>query len=329
MTPIHLDTTGEYLQIGRHKPNAIKQDQNAEKQEAQKLFLDNAFLFLANRERILSDSRMRLAPVPLQSGLAYTGTNGFRNPTLGVYLEFWMNCPQAAWIAEDGRKHLVYRIAGSPLTGRNSCGIVYENGTTKNVQLPYFRNLWRTFMEINRKRNAEMQTNKSYSLPMVVEILKGFHCTDHEAFFYKEMADYWSQRCKAAEATIENLSRQLLHAKMSAVRQQLTVLLNDADRKQLEIDSMEEETRTVRREMLNKLHAMEMTPAEYQRWWTALPIRKKKDETIAFQKKMIEDTLRSLFPEEYCGISLSTVRQFLEEHPNNEIMMIKDETKKQ
>jgi hypothetical protein len=329
MTPIHLDTTGEYLQIGRHKSNTIKQDQNAEMQEAQKLFLDNAFLFLDNRERILSDSRMRLAPVPIQSGLAYTGTNGFRNPTLGVYLEFWMNCPQAAWIDEDGRKHLVYRIAGSPLTGRNSCGIVNEDGTTKNIQLPCFSNLWRTFMEINRKRNTEMQTNESYSLPMVVEILKGFHCTDHEAFFYKEMADYWSQRCKATEATIENLSRQLLHAKMSAMRQQLTVLLNDADRKQLEIDSMEEETRMVRREMLNKLHAMDITPAEYQRWWTALPIRKKKDEAIASRKRMIDDTLRSLFREEYCGISLTTIRQFLEEPPNNEIMMTKDETKKQ
>ena len=329
MTPIHLDTTGEYLQIGRHKPNTIKQNQDAEMQAAQKLFLDNAFLFLDNRERILSDSRMRLAPIPIQSGLAYTGTNGFRNPTLGVYLEFWMNCPQAAWMDEDGRKHLVYRIAGSPLTGRNSCGIVYEDGTTENVQLPYFSNLWRTFMEINRKRNAEMQTNESYSLPMVVEMLKDFHCTDHETFFYRKMADYWSQRCKAAEATIENLSRQLLYAKMSAARQQLTVLLNDADRKQLEIDDMAEEIRMARREMLNKLHAKEMSPAEYQRWWMTLPIRKKKDEAIAFQKKMIDDILRSLFPEEYCVISLSTVRQFLMEHPNNEIMMIKDETKKQ
>ena len=308
-----LDTTEEYLQIGRRKTTVIKQEPNEREEAKKKLFLENAFLFFDNRERILDDSKMYFASVPIQSGLAYTGTSGFRNPTLGIYLEFWMSCPQAAWIDGNGRKYLVYRIAGSPLSGSNRCGIVYEDGTTKDVQLPDFRDLWRSFIDINKSHDAEKLTSESYSLQMVVGLLKGFYRLSNEAFFYKRMAEYWAQRCKAAESAYKDMSRKILHTKMNAVRQQLKVLVDDVDRQQLKIDSMAEETRRVRREILNKLHAKGMTPAEYQRWWMALPIRKKKNETIEIQNRMIHDTLKGLFPEDFYAMSLNTVRQFLEE----------------
>ena len=147
---LRLDTTGEYLQIGRRKPATIKQDQDTNRQAELKLFYDHAFFFLANKDRILSDSRMFLAPVPIQSGLAYSGTSGFHNPTLGVYLEFWTSGKYTTSIDEGGRKSLVCRIAGSPLSGCNKCDVVFEDGKVETMQIPNFRYVWPSFMEINR-----------------------------------------------------------------------------------------------------------------------------------------------------------------------------------
>jgi hypothetical protein len=80
---LRLDTTGTYLVVGRQKKPIGEIDKSDdEKKELEKLFLDNAFVLLANKERILSDSRMFLCPLPFcRNGLAYTGTSGFHRPT--------------------------------------------------------------------------------------------------------------------------------------------------------------------------------------------------------------------------------------------------------
>ena len=74
---LKLDTTGIYMIVGKPKPVAEPTSDEQKKKE-EKHFLHNAFLFLQHRDRIMSDSRMFLCPVPIQSGLAYTGTSGFR-----------------------------------------------------------------------------------------------------------------------------------------------------------------------------------------------------------------------------------------------------------
>lgn len=60
-----LDTTGKYLTIGKskHKHDAAPKT-DADKEKEKILFLNNAFLFLQNKDRIMSDSRMFLCPVP-------------------------------------------------------------------------------------------------------------------------------------------------------------------------------------------------------------------------------------------------------------------------
>ena len=87
-----LDTTGQYLTIGRRKPVVKRTPPEVEQQRQQdvKFFTDHAFFFLDHRKQILNDSRMFLAPVPVQSGMAYIGTSGFNSPTLGVYIEWWL-----------------------------------------------------------------------------------------------------------------------------------------------------------------------------------------------------------------------------------------------
>lgn len=169
---LELDTTGRYLVIG----NRCKAKATEEEQESKTtLFTDNAFLFYRNIHRIFSDSRMFLAPVPIQNGMAYTGTSGFHTPTLGVYLEWWLNCEVDMTKDGKGKDALTFHIAGSPLSGANHCSCVYPDGTIKGISHYPFRSVWSMFMKIN-KRYAEAKAKyEAYSLEEVVEILKGYN----------------------------------------------------------------------------------------------------------------------------------------------------------
>jgi hypothetical protein len=125
---LRLDTTGKYFQISR-KPitKPIEIDKEKEKIETD-MFIKNAWLFYKNREKILNDSRMFLSPVPIRNILAYSGESGFRKPTIGIYIEWWINCESSIIQDENAKTELVYYIAGSPLTGTNSCSAVNESG---------------------------------------------------------------------------------------------------------------------------------------------------------------------------------------------------------
>jgi hypothetical protein len=167
---LELDTTGHYLSFGKkgHQKDYIEElDVFLEKQ----LFIDNAFFLFQNRERIMQDSRMFLAPVAAENVLAYTGTSGFRNPTLGVYLEWWVHCEGAVRTAANGTKSLIYRLAGSPLTGVNSCVAVCEDGTEEKLQLRSFSDYWLSFIKINQRYSPAKACYQAYSLQEVLDIL--------------------------------------------------------------------------------------------------------------------------------------------------------------
>ena len=164
-----LDTTGKYLTIGSSKRRRDAPSKNDE--ERKTLFLDNAFLFLQNKDRIMSDSRMFLRPIPIQNGLAYTGTAGFNHPTLGVYLEWWLSCEKATILKEDKTEWLVYFISGSPLSGANKCGIVNEKGDIESETLCPFSLVWRSFTSINKRYDEAKSLYQAYTLEEVVKKL--------------------------------------------------------------------------------------------------------------------------------------------------------------
>ena len=167
---LELDTTGQYLTIGRRKPIPVPKHSTTFEEQRQ-LFIGNAFYLLAHKERILSDSRMFLCPVAIQSGIAYTGTSGFRKPTLGVYLEWWGLVEEAMRTDKKGRRSLVYQLAGSPLSGRNSCGAVREDGRTEAVSLSSFSRHWGPFMHLNQRYTEAKQLYQAYTLQEVLDIL--------------------------------------------------------------------------------------------------------------------------------------------------------------
>ncbi len=150
-------------------PSVPPTPQNDDSQK--ELFVNNAFYLLAHKERILSDSRMFLCPVPIQNGLAYTGTSGFHKPTLGIYIEWWLNCEGTLRTDKKGRRSLVYHLAGSPLSGANQCCTVDEKGKIKSVTLLPFKNYWSPFMKINQRYTQAKNKYQAYTLQQVLDIL--------------------------------------------------------------------------------------------------------------------------------------------------------------
>lgn len=136
-----------------------------------KLFLQNAHRLIDRSDRIMEDSRMFLAPLPIRNGLAYTGTSRLRNPTLGVYIEWWRN-HKSAWTEDDyGELQPIYYIAGSPLSGCNNCAYITPDGESRNVSIPQFSQVWSTFMEVNSHYAEAKQLYEAYSLEEVIAIL--------------------------------------------------------------------------------------------------------------------------------------------------------------
>lgn len=167
---LELDTTGQFLIVGAKKPQPMS-PQSKDTEEQKELFIKNAFYLLAHKERIMSDSRMFLCRIPIQSGMAYTGISGFRNPTLGIYLEWWSIVEGAMRTDREGRKSLVYHLAGSPLSGANKCAAVHEDGKIEIVSLSQFNAHWGPFTYLNNRYTEAKQLYQAYTLQEVLDIL--------------------------------------------------------------------------------------------------------------------------------------------------------------
>lgn len=169
---LRLDTTGQYLTVGS-KPKTLQENEMnvAVRLYNQKLFTDNAWFLLNNAERVFSDSRMFLSPVRIQNGLAYSGTSGFWQPTVGVYLEWWLNFEMPA-IDKNG--NLVWYISGSPLSGSNCCCSVRPDGKVVDImQRTSFMDIFRSFMRVNNRYTEAKQKCEAYTLEETLVRLRG------------------------------------------------------------------------------------------------------------------------------------------------------------
>lgn len=168
-----IDTTGEYLQIGKFDPSVlggIINERSAQFQISHKLFYEHIHMFLANADRILSDSRLFLAPVYVDNGLSVTGKSGLENPTLGIYVEWWLHHKEASI---DANGLPIWFISGSPLSGSHACSTVDQNGKTQDAQLNgRFLPVWSSFMEVNKRYTPAKGIYKAYNLQQVIDILE-------------------------------------------------------------------------------------------------------------------------------------------------------------
>ena len=170
-----------------------------EREADKERFIKNAFFFLAHKERILTDSRMFLCPVPMES-------IGFADPTLGIYLQWWETCAGAMFTDKKGRRGLLFKLSGSSLSGHNICSVVHEDGTTKNVELRPFKDYRDSFIQINNTYKSAKQKYQAYSLRQVLDIL------DHEEEGDCDYAHTINEQMQAREISALN---KLLHNLMT------------------------------------------------------------------------------------------------------------------
>lgn len=170
-----LDTTRESLSV--KKQTSTLNEQLAERKRNRQFFTSHVHLFIENLDKILSDSRLFLAPVPVQNGLAYTGAGGFRNPVLGVYAQWWRDFHDGS---HDSKERPIWHISGSPLSGSHACSSVDEKGeqTDKLTLKGRFWDTWTPFMEINKSCDDAKQHFLGFTLAEVIAILKGEKTTE-------------------------------------------------------------------------------------------------------------------------------------------------------
>ena len=325
-----LDTTGQYLTVGRRKPvvKPIPPEVEEQRKLAVKFFTDHAFFFLDHRKQILNDSRMFLAPVPVENGIAYMGTSGFKRPTLGVYIEGWMSCIPA--IIDRYRKDtwLVYYIAGSPLSGHNCCGIVNTNGECRSECLPNpFSAIWRSFVEVNTHYDEAKERYEAYSLEEVVKLLeandKGESLLERELFLLRRENQVLRQQIQdtkeAGAKAKEEMRSTLLKAYLECKREALTNWYADYCRKQEEDKEVLESLNLQKQQLKQQLRHGEITRMFYQHKLT--PLKKRifnlEQELECMAKMELSELLPELFnrPGAMELITSDEVVEVLEPHP--------------
>ena len=159
-----LNGTTLICYLKAEQPGSIKEeDEKKNRMQDLKFFLDHAFDFFKNADRIFQDSRMFLAPVPCPTW------GDFR--TLGIILEWWINSGGKFTKDKEGNDALTYEFAGNPMTGTNSCRCVYPDGTCKPISYNSFMCIWESYRNISNRYKEGQQRYKAYSLQEVWEIL--------------------------------------------------------------------------------------------------------------------------------------------------------------
>ena len=172
MADRRVPTIEEFLALDAQQGEDMDSAAKEEAIALQRLFIENAFFLYEHREQILSDSRMFLCPIAVEHSIAYTDSSGLREPTLGIYLEWWMNCKGVLRVGDNGARSLVYYLAGSPLSGANGCAAIREDGKSERVELSPFSEYWKSFMHINKRYDNAKSCYEAYTLQQVIDFLK-------------------------------------------------------------------------------------------------------------------------------------------------------------
>lgn len=299
-TPV-LDKTGVYFSI-KKKP-AKPKPTDEEERYLQKLFTDNAFLILANRERILSDSMMLLTPVYVRNGLAYSGT--FQTATLGVYIEWWMNAPYSVIFDEkNDTMSLIWFLSGSPLSGGNLCANVTEDGKIETVRVPFFRKLWPKFTNILADYHEAKELYQSYTLPEVIDILKRettekIYTENIKEFHYQAKVNLLNAQLRDWEESYESLrekcdkyEKEWHFALYQLKKEEIVAFHKEYNLRKETLQNRKEELVKENQDLKRKLRHRELTNKEYQ------PL-------LSANKKEIEQLKWKL--DEYANESISTL----------------------
>ena len=308
-----LDTTGQFVTVRKCKPKTRLVSN--EQMQKQQLFVDNAFYLLAHMDRIMNDSRMFLAPVAAQSALAYTGTSGFNRPTLGVFLEWWQSSEDAMRIDNEGRRSLVYRLAGSPLSGINRCSAVREDGKIETVTLSSFNRHCGSFIKINARYTEVKSRCQAYTLQEVLDIL---HREDNGKVDYDLVitARFMQHEIDRLSKCVERLTKESSHwhekylfALISPKEEKVREFLAEYGKLETRVSQEIEHLKMQKKELKTQLKRGQIDNVSYQRSIT--PMNKRIEELENQLCRFKNDKLDEIF--QTWEINFGTIERYFRE----------------
>lgn len=116
---------------------------------------------------------MCYCPVHMGNNLAYVHINGIATNTLGGYLTWWSEFERSRRKNRHNSCSFIYFLGGSPLSGKNHCGEVFESGKTKTITVAPFKVYWKSFAEVQNRFLLESYISRAYSLETVIDMLEG------------------------------------------------------------------------------------------------------------------------------------------------------------
>lgn len=263
-----------------------------------RLFTDNAFLLLAHKRQIMKDSKMCFAPIDVSNGLAYSGA--FRPATLGAYIEWWATCAEALRMNDAGEKSLVYRLAGSPLSGANRCMQVYEDGRTEAVSVDGFKELWKPFVGIVNRYARENECTEHYGLQEVVDILSVEERVNMRDYVHTLFLEAEVNKCKARLQTVEKCCdeyrEKYVLQRLKNNEEQVALFYDKYLTMKREIAAKSFSLKEERRFLRRKLRMGEIKNVSYQR--LLIPINKELDNLQYALTDFRSKSLMGLFPDE-------------------------------
>lgn len=132
------------------------------------LLVKNARFLLDNKDIIFSDSRIFFAPVNVGSGGAYIGT--FVKPTIGTYVEWWL---------ERGQDDLVICVSGSPLSGANASTVITKDGNHKRIKTEErYSDLAKGFRNAHGRYRLIREDCDSYTFEEALNKIKNYKKAD-------------------------------------------------------------------------------------------------------------------------------------------------------
>ena len=306
---LRMGQTGHCSPMGRPRPTVDESEikpSSWEETEEEEAFLTHLFFFIAHRDKIKADSRLFLAPVPIQNGLAYTGTSGFHRPTLGVYLEWWENCTDASVIDKGGQVSFIVRLDDEPLPGKSNCTILAQDGEQHDCHSSGFENLRATFLKINRRYDACKEQGEAWSLRYVYALLRNSYGEDYNLYDVLGLA--YSQKVRALTQQQEKTDR--LNSKLAEMKFKARLMLHHDEFSDLCYHykaqkyfavSMTESLKVRKQEFKRDLKAGQISQADYEFYVSDLARRKTFLQNRLFHYG--EERLAAIFPDTPCSIT--------------------------
>ncbi len=280
--------------------------------EERLLFLNNAFFLLSRANRIFSDSRMFLAPIDFGSGLAYSGY--FEKPTLGVYIEWWLSCSNA--VQNDGEDmKLVYRLAGSPLSGMNKCGCVDMNCQTHALCIHNFFHAWKPFVEILSRYKDCKRKYQHYTIQQVIDILRSDENSrvEDELFVERLKGRVLETKKRTLRSRLTSLEEDYCELKQkyhyALIRLHLSEITDFYKEYKRRYANIEEELKALSvRRSIYKREVQERNISAKEAQWVFCNFKKQKAELKDRLKNFVNESLMRIIPEEQ--VSIYTVLDF-------------------